>query len=236
MEPIMLEGARRDVSNDDSPRTPTPALDTGRALAQQLGLDPTKVRLGQAPPGAAVAAKVQSAPLRDWLRQALVRSDNLLAETIGRRVAVADGQPASFTGAWTAVFDVLRRNGFDVSGVTLHDTSGLSTDDRATAGVLGAVIASAAGSNDKLRPLLDDLPIAGATGTLSDRYTTGPTRPGAGWVRAKTGTLTSVNTLAGYVVDADKRVLTFALMSGGSPADASRPALDAVTTALREMP
>jgi D-alanyl-D-alanine carboxypeptidase/D-alanyl-D-alanine-endopeptidase (penicillin-binding protein 4) len=39
--------------------------------------------------------------------------------------------------------------------------------------------------------------------------------------------------LVGYVVDTDERVLTFALMSNGSPPDVSRPALDAIAATLR---
>ena len=47
---------------------------------------------------------------------------------------------------------------------------------------------------------------------------TGAAAVGKGWVRAKTGTLTSqgANTLAGVVLDQDGRLLVFALMSNGS--------------------
>jgi D-alanyl-D-alanine carboxypeptidase/D-alanyl-D-alanine-endopeptidase (penicillin-binding protein 4) len=52
-------------------------------------------------------------------------------------------------------------------------------------------------------------------------------------VRAKTGTLTGVSSLAGTVVDTDGRLLVFAWLSNGtSPAD-SRPRLDALAAALR---
>jgi D-alanyl-D-alanine carboxypeptidase/D-alanyl-D-alanine-endopeptidase (penicillin-binding protein 4) len=80
--------------------------------------------------------------------------------------------------------------------------------------------------------MLDDLPVAGATGTLSDRYASGD-RTGAGWVRAKTGTLSVASVLTGYVVDVDGRVLTFTLMSNDRPPEVSRPALDDVAAVLR---
>ncbi|MGB2718899.1 MAG: D-alanyl-D-alanine carboxypeptidase, partial [Rhodococcus sp. (in: high G+C Gram-positive bacteria)] len=95
------------------------------------------------------------------------------------------------------------------------------------------VLTSAAGTEQpSLRPMLDYLPVAGATGTLTDRYASG-NRTGAGWVRAKTGTLSAASALAGYVVDVDGRILTFALMSNDRPPDVSRPALDAVASTLR---
>ncbi|MGH3949120.1 MAG: D-alanyl-D-alanine carboxypeptidase, partial [Pseudonocardiaceae bacterium] len=85
----------------------------------------------------------------------------------------------------------------------------------------------------KLRPLLAGLPVAGGTGTLDERYDRAPAATGKGWVRAKTGTLSEVNTLAGMVLDADGRVLVFAFMSAGSPANKARPALDAIAATLR---
>ncbi|TSD95704.1 D-alanyl-D-alanine carboxypeptidase/D-alanyl-D-alanine-endopeptidase [Skermania sp. ID1734] len=233
IEPLMIDGGRSNPLVDESPRSPTPALDAGRQLATALGIDPANVRIGSAPSGAAPLASVQSAPLRDRLGQMMRRSDNVLAEEVGREIAKSLGDPLSFDGAVKAVTDTLRDNGFDLSGVTLHDVSGLSVDDRIPPRLLDQVLNEAAGNaNPKLRPMLDYLPVAGATGTLADRY--GPAdRAGAGWVRAKTGTLSVASALVGYVVDNSGRVLTFALMSNDRPPDVSRPALDAIASTLR---
>ncbi len=116
----------------------------------------------------------------------------------------------------------------ETSGATLQDSSGLSVDDRLTAKTLDAVVQAAAGPDEPaLRPLLDLLPIAGGSGTLSDRFldrtaNTGP----AGWLRAKTGSLTAVNALAGVVTDHSGRVLTFALISNDA-GPTGRTAIDA---------
>jgi D-alanyl-D-alanine carboxypeptidase/D-alanyl-D-alanine-endopeptidase (penicillin-binding protein 4) len=83
-----------------------------------------------------------------------------------------------------------------------------------------------------LRPMLVGLPVAGSSGTLADRYD-GPTADGRGWVRAKTGTLTGVNSLAGTVLDAEGRVLVFALLSNGPDPVSVRPRLDALAAQLR---
>ncbi|WP_431958308.1 D-alanyl-D-alanine carboxypeptidase/D-alanyl-D-alanine-endopeptidase [Nocardia lijiangensis] len=252
IESVMIDGGRLEPLVEYSPRTTSPALDAGRRLAAELGLDPARVRAGRATPNAAEVASVQSAPLRDRLRDMMVHSDNVLAETIGREIAVATGYEPSFDGAVAAVAATLVKAGFDMNGVVMHDTSGLSTDDRIPARLLDKIVATAAqsaghvsarpaGSKARpageklaatLAPLLDNLPVAGATGSLASRYVT-QNRGGAGWVRAKTGTLSVASTLVGYVLDRDGRVLTFALMSNDRPPEVSRPALDAIAGTLR---
>ena len=238
IEPLTLDGGRTVPTVDESPRSATPGLDTGRALARALGLDPAVVTAASAPSGAGSLATVQSAPLRQRLGQMLGFSDNVLAEAVGREVAAAEGAPASFDGATDAVLATLRENGVDVAGVRLADTSGLSVDNRIPARVLSSIVTAAAGPVDSrthadaLRPMLDYLPVAGATGTLAARYASGD-RTAAGWLRAKTGTLSNASALAGYVVDESGRVLTFALMSNDRPPDVGRPALDAVASTLR---
>ena len=54
-----------------------------------------------------------------------------------------------------------------------------------------------------LWPLSTGLPVAGVTGTLAERFSTAGTDAGRGVVRAKTGTLTGVDALAGLMRDAE---------------------------------
>ena len=85
----------------------------------------------------------------------------------------------------------------------------------------------------KLRPLVDLLPIAGGSGTLSNRYLdTDAGRSAAGWLRAKTGSLTGTNALAGIVTDLNGRVLTFALISNNA-GPTGRTSIDALAAVLR---
>ncbi|MFF0814586.1 D-alanyl-D-alanine carboxypeptidase/D-alanyl-D-alanine-endopeptidase [Rhodococcus sp. NPDC003318] len=231
IEPMMLDGARRQALEDESPRSATPALDVGTALAAAFGLPPDRVTVGTAPSGAAPLASVESAPLRDRLGQMMSHSDNVLAETVGREIAAEVGTEPSFAGATEAILRTLDQGGFDTTGTSLYDASGLSVDGRIPARLLDEILTAATGDgHPELRPMLDYLPVAGATGTLSDRYGTGV---GAGWVRAKTGTLSEASALVGYVTDVDNRVLTFALMSNDRSPDVSRPALDAIASTLR---
>ena len=54
----------------------------------------------------------------------------------------------------------------------------------------------------------------------------------AGWLRAKTGSLTKINSLAGIVTDTSGRVLTFAFISNNAGIE-GRTAIDALAATLR---
>ncbi|MFE9743923.1 D-alanyl-D-alanine carboxypeptidase/D-alanyl-D-alanine-endopeptidase [Saccharothrix saharensis] len=237
IEPVMLDGGRGDPTKSDTPRTATPAETAARALAQRLGVP--AVAAGVASPGAEVLGEVKSVPVDQLVENLMQISDNVLAETMAREVAKARGLEPSFTGAAQAVRDVLTEHGFDLSTSAIVDGSGLSPNDKVPAKLLADVLVAAAkpdasdARTAKLRPLLTALPVAGGSGTLATRYAQWGAG-GRGWVRAKTGTLTAVNTLAGVVVDVDGRLLVFAFMSSSAENnDRVRGALDEMAAALR---
>ena len=102
-----------------------------------------------------------------------------------------------------------------------------------TAETLDEVVGAAVGDDHpRLRPVVDLLPIAGGSGTLSNRFLDNAGRGAAGYLRAKTGSLTATNTLAGFVTDSNGRVLTFALLSNQA-GPSGRTALDAFAATLR---
>jgi D-alanyl-D-alanine carboxypeptidase/D-alanyl-D-alanine-endopeptidase (penicillin-binding protein 4) len=235
MESVMLDAGRTQPVSVDSRRSATPALDAGRALAVAFGVDPASVTFLRSPvAGAKKIASVQSPPLMERLREMMNASDNVMAESIGREVAGALQRPQSFSSAVQAVLGQLDDAGIDTTGAALVDSSGLSVDDRLTAETLDDVVNAAAGNETlELRPLVDLLPIAGGSGTLSNRYLdTDAGRAAAGFLRAKTGSLTGTNSLVGIVTDASGRVLTFALMSNNA-GPTGRTAIDALAATLR---
>ena len=235
MEAVMLDGGRTQPVSVDSARSSTPALDAGRALAVALKVDPAKVTvLPAGTPSGQEIASVQSPPLIERLRQMMNESDNVMAESIGREVAAEQNRPQSFDGAVQAVLGQLDKAKIDTGNARLLDSSGLSVHDRLTAETLDGVVNAAAGTDQpKLRPLLDVLPIAGGSGTLSNRYLdTDGGRAAAGYLRAKTGSLTGTNALAGIVTDASGRVLTFAFISNNA-GPTGRTAIDALAAVLR---
>src|SRR3954447_4315291 len=170
---------------------PTAAAGVAFAVAlRHVGVTVTSTGCrASAPPSALGVARVSSPPVSALVQRMLTLSDNDLAESLGRAVALHEGQPASFAGEATAVSNELHSLGVDVTDLTLYDASGLSRLDRVSPHTLVQVVQLAAGSaHPELRVLLDGMPIAGLTGTLATRYRRGPSLAAAGVTRAKTGT------------------------------------------------
>ncbi|MBB5924380.1 D-alanyl-D-alanine carboxypeptidase/D-alanyl-D-alanine-endopeptidase (penicillin-binding protein 4) [Actinoalloteichus hoggarensis] len=240
VEPLLLDGGRSDPLVEPSVRLGSPARAAGEALAEALGGGAAvSVAEAPAPADAAVLGEVRSPPLVDVVEAMMLMSDNVAAEMLARELALEVGEEPTYEGAAAAITMVLAENGFDVSQLTLFDASGLSRDNRITPNLLGDVLSATVHPIDEsdqarsaaLRPMLTGLPVAAASGTLADRF---QTEAGRGWVQAKTGTLSSVNTLAGVVTDQEGKLLVFALLSSGTSREQGRPALDAVASALRE--
>lgn len=227
-----VDGAR--MSSGDVQRSGSPGTDAGTALAVALGAPEATVVLGDAPQDAPPLGAVRSAPVARLVEQALSQSDNLLSESLARHVALASGLPATFDGAGAAVVRALAGAGLDVTDVVLADGSGLSTTDRVPVAVLADLLAGAAdGTLAGASAVHSGLSVAGYDGTLAERGDEDPqTAPGA--VRAKTGTLLGVHGLAGTVVTAEGRLLVFAVLADGAPADApaAEAALDDLAAAL----
>jgi serine-type D-Ala-D-Ala carboxypeptidase/endopeptidase (penicillin-binding protein 4) len=168
----------------------------------------------------------------DWMLQ---QSDNTIAEVLGRQVAVAAGIPASFAGGATATRAQLSRLGIRADRARLYDASGLSHRNRIPPALLTDLLARAAnGRQPALTTIFGGLPVAGWSGTMAKRFGAHRGgRAGRGLVRAKTGTLSGVSTMAGELVTRDGRLLVFAVMtSGWGDAYAAKSAVDRVSARL----
>ncbi|TDE22792.1 D-alanyl-D-alanine carboxypeptidase/D-alanyl-D-alanine-endopeptidase [Actinomadura sp. 6K520] len=179
------------------------------------GLSAKPGRRTVAQEGAAQLGAVQSPPMSALVEHLMTESDNDVAEAVARQVAIHLGRPATFADSAQAVGQVLVGLGV-AAGISLNDGSGLSTRNRITPQALAEIASLAAGEDHpELRSAITGLPVAGFSGTLSPpRFTSALSRPGVGTVRAKTGTLAGVSTLAGLAQDADGRLLAFAFMAG----------------------
>lgn len=227
------EGRTDDSTSGPATRVSDPAADATLRFAEFLkaaGIRTTAPGPSKATTRAQSLATVSSPPLSALVERMLTNSDNDIAEALARQTAVATGVRADFDGAGKAVQTQLKKLGLPTAGARFRDGSGLNREDRLTANLLTALLVKAGDpARPDLRPVLTGLPVAGFTGTLTSRYGDGA----AGVVRAKTGTLTGVNTLAGTVVDRDGRLLAFALLTADTtdPA-AAQAALDRAATAL----
>ncbi|MFI6121185.1 D-alanyl-D-alanine carboxypeptidase/D-alanyl-D-alanine-endopeptidase [Streptomyces sp. NPDC051064] len=236
---LMADEGRLDRSDrGPAPRTDDPAGDAARTFADLLDDAGVATRSapasGRAPAKARTVATHLSKPLSALVERALTNSDNDIAEALARQTALKAGEPASFAGSRRAVTARLTSLGLPLGGARLADGSGLDRADKVTAGLLARLLALAAGpDHPELRPVLTGLPVAGFSGTLGDRYTA--TSPATGLIRAKTGTLTGVNSLAGTAVDAQGRLLAFAFLAAGTTsADDAEASLDTLATTLTQ--
>jgi len=123
--------------------------------------------------------------------------------------------------------------GVDVNGAHLVDASGLAAGSALPPTLLVRLLKLMVdGSHPALTEVATQLPIAGLTGTLFDRFTQSDAR---GLVRAKTGSLPNVTSLAGTVITADGRQLLFAVLAdktGAVGQDPPRRALDTFVSGL----
>jgi PBP4 family serine-type D-alanyl-D-alanine carboxypeptidase len=176
---------------------------------------------------------VSSPPLTSIVEQMLLESNNVIAENLARHVAIALGMPATFTGAADADMTELRRLGI-TTPIHLVDGSGLSPLDGIAPETLVRVLELAA-NTPKLRGVITGLPVAGFAGTLSPDESVfggiGDMDGGAarGVVRAKTGNLDTVASLAGLAYDRSGGLLLFAIMAPN--ADQLLTAADAIDAA-----
>ncbi|WP_430741575.1 D-alanyl-D-alanine carboxypeptidase/D-alanyl-D-alanine endopeptidase [Streptomyces sp. P13-3-3] len=232
--PLMAdEGRTDDSSSGPVKRVADPAAEAARTfgdLLKEHGITATPPGPSKSTTRATTLAAVSSPPLSSLVERMLTNSDNDIAEALARHTAVATGKRADFAGAGAAVTARLKALKLPVKGVVIKDGSGLDRGGRLTADLLTALLVKAGDpAHPELRSALTGLPVAGFTGTLSGRYADGA----AGLVRAKTGTLTGVNTLAGTVVDRDGRLLAFAFLANDTAgAEAAQSTLDKAATAL----
>src|SRR5690625_256677 len=233
---LSLDGGR--VHRDQDRRAEAPHVSAGERFAELLenrGITVAgEVEAEPTPQGFAELAAIESAPMSAIVEHVNEVSDNDAAEILLRLVALGAGRPGTSDEGANAVLDVLESFGIDTSGTRLLDGSGLARGTRVPTEVLARVVAVAAeDERPGLRPLLTSLPVAGATGTLQDRFRTDAALSGRGEVRAKTGTLSGVTSLTGTVMTADGDLLAFSAVADRitSPLEA-RSAMDEFTASL----
>ncbi len=201
------------------------------------------VRASRPPSRLTPLAESASAPLSVLVRDMMKRSDNLYAETLLKAVgAAADATgPGTTAGGARSASALVAQAGGDPAAVSLRmaDGSGLSRLDLVTPRILADLLAyladPAKAGPSVSRAFGDALPIGGVDGTLRNRFQDTLAR---GVVRAKTGSLSGVSALSGYVTTKIGEPLVFSILMNNVLAGtaAARRAQDAFVLVLMDVP
>lgn len=175
-----------------------------------------QISLGRAPSTSLLLSSHLSKPIYQIMADTLKPSDNLYADSLYLHTAAKlHGSPVNWDQAQFAIKNFLeQQTGIPLQNAALVDGSGLSRNN----------LLSAQQTIDLLRFLhtrfpvsyeyISALPVAGYDGTLQKRFR----RPfEQGLLRAKTGTMTGVMSLSGYLYTANAHTLAFAIFINKSP-------------------
>lgn len=224
---------------DGGGRSRAPAQDATEIFAEALrdeGVDVADgVERAQDSASFAEVADVRSAPSEQIVETALQASDNAASDVLLRHVAIAAGEPATFEGGTTAVREVLAEAGLPVDDLELDDGSGLARSNRISPSLL-AMTTAASQADSRTAGLGAGFPVAAFNGTLRMRFER-DAQGGRGLIRAKTGTLSGVSSIAGVAETASGHGIAFAAMADDVASEdtlAARDALDRIGAALAE--
>jgi D-alanyl-D-alanine carboxypeptidase/D-alanyl-D-alanine-endopeptidase (penicillin-binding protein 4) len=195
----------------------------------------TLVRQTPAPAGEAELGAIESPPLSQLLVETNQQSNNVFAEallkTVGR-VQTPANQDATTSGT-AAVKAILTPLGVNPNRYSMVDGSGLADRNRASAEALVQTLQAMALSPDA-QVFRNSLPVGGVSGTLQNRFRN---TPAEGRVAAKTGTISGVVSLSGYLTPPNFTPLVFSIVANNGSVSAStlRSAVDGVVLVLTRL-
>lgn len=203
-------------------------------LIQQFGIRIIgNVANGKKPANLTLVAEHASKPLHALINEMLKKSDNVIAGALFKKLGqLYNNRTATWENSSIAVAQILSKNmGLNLAGLRLLDGSGLSPSNLTTPAQMMQILDYAYHDYDTSYPFISSLPIAGVDGTLKHRMSNIAKR-----VRAKTGTISGVVTLSGYVLSADREPFAFVIMINGSKGYGNRyrGIEDAIATALSQ--
>lgn len=193
-----------------------------------------QVQLAKTPAGSLLVATQHSKPVSQLMADTLKPSDNLYADSLYLHAAAKiNGAPLNWNEAQPVVKSFLeQQTGIDLKNAVFTDGSGLSRYNLVTPKQTITLLKFLYQRFPMSYEYIAALPISGRDGTLQKRFKT-PAQQG--FVRAKTGTMTGMNSLSGYLYTANGHTLAFAMYINrlpGKSAGPGRPLLDALCTYL----
>lgn len=168
------------------------------------------VTLGQAPASTLVLATHFSKQMTQIMADTLKPSDNLYADSLFLHAAkVIHGSPLDWEQAQPVVKNYIQKQtGINMQNAILIDGSGLSRQDLVTPEQTVGLLRYLHDRFPLSYEYISALPIAGQDGTLMKRFRK-PTQ--RGFMRAKTGSMTGIMSLSGYLYSANAHTLAFAI-------------------------
>lgn len=164
-------------------------------------------------PGGAYEVGTRTHTIDQVLMPMMKESDNLCAEALFSQLGASTGaHPATARDARTVVRRLVEKVGLRPSDYRIADGSGLSLYNYVTAELEVMLLRYAYQNTNIYMHLLPSLPVAGEDGTLRRRMRGTFT---SGNVKAKTGSVTAISSLAGYCTAANGHVLCFAIINQG---------------------
>lgn len=164
-------------------------------------------------PGGAYEVGTRTHTIDQVLMPMMKESDNLYAEALFYQLGASTGaHPATARDARTVVRRLVEKVGLRPSDYRIADGSGLSLYNYVTAELEVMLLRYAYQNTNIYMHLLPSLPVAGEDGTLRRRMRGTFT---SGNVKAKTGSVTAISSLAGYCTAANGHVLCFAIINQG---------------------
>lgn len=163
-------------------------------------------------PANAVELCVRTHTIEQVLHRMMKESDNLYAESMFYQIGLTQGKPSTARKAKAVMESLLSKMGLSGRPHRFADGSGLSLYNYVSAEIEVAFLRYAYNNTDIYANLLPALPIAAVDGTLEKRM--GKTAAARN-VRAKTGTLTGISSLAGYCTAGNGHELCFAIINQG---------------------
>ena len=181
-----------------------------------------QVRAGKAPPEARLMHRHESEPLANLVRDMNKHSNNVMARHLFLALSAERDGAGEARASERIVRAWLRDKGIEARELSIENGAGLSRDDRVSAATVAAML-QRAWASAVMPELVASLPIFGADGTLRKRGSLS-----AGKAHLKGGTLTGVQSVAGYVLDRRGRRWVVAMIVNHANANAAQPALDAL--------
>jgi D-alanyl-D-alanine carboxypeptidase/D-alanyl-D-alanine-endopeptidase (penicillin-binding protein 4) len=189
-----------------------------------------KVRAGKTPTAARVLAEAEGHTIEEILADMDKFSNNYVAEMLTKGIAAQENPPGTIEKGMVVIREYLKSLGVSEKDFELQNPSGLTLKNLLTPQALWRVLDDMRSQFPYQPEFVSSLPIAGVDGTLKRRM---KGTPAERWVRAKTGFLTGVVSLAGYVGRRDGTVLPFVFMyNGNKDAAKVRQVFDELATSL----